>query len=92
MLTISEESKKIDKASRLILTTNTGHPIAMFTYKRDHIRLKPIDIELRFDRNYPVIVRPPFEVFVVIGVVYCVKEFVVDLWQAVGATEISGFE
>lgn len=39
-----------------------------------------------------MIVRPPFKVFVVVGVVYCMIELFVDLWQAVKSIQLVDLE
>jgi hypothetical protein len=44
--------------------------------KRDYLELRPIHSHV-----YAVIVGPPFEIFLVIGIIYRVIEFLIYLWK-----------
>jgi hypothetical protein len=50
------------------------------------MKIEPIKCAsgLEMCTTYTMIIRPPFQVFVVIGIVYSVIKFLIDLWQAVG--------
>lgn len=60
-------------------------------YIKVHSTLTFNRAEINVEKStHPVIVRPPFQVFVVVCVVYRMVEFLIDLWQADKKSEREG--